>query len=39
MTRRSPIPPITLPEFITCTLGCAVTLWVVGAVMGVQWFG
>ena len=39
MTRRSPIPPITFPEFITCTFGCAVAFLVIGSVMGVQWFG
>lgn len=40
MTRpTSPIPPITMTEFLACTVGVAFTIWAIGIVMGVQWFG
>ena len=40
MTYRNPkIFPITLPEFVLCSIGTALAMYAIGAVVGVQWVG
>jgi hypothetical protein len=39
MSSPRPIFPLSVAEFIACTFGTALTIYVVGLVMGVQWFG
>ncbi len=31
--------PMTLTEFLSCTIGTALTIYIVGSIMGVPWFG
>jgi hypothetical protein len=39
MNRRPYVFPITAAEFVVCTAGTVLTIWVVGAIMGVRFFG
>lgn len=40
MRSRNPgIFPMSIAEFIVTTFGVALTIYVVGAIMGVRWFG
>lgn len=40
MTYRNPrLFPITLAEFVLSSIGTALAIYAIGAVMGVQWFG